>query len=126
MLKKLLPVLLLGLVAAGCSTTTITNLTPKREYRNANGYYPIEAVLHSDQATLRWDSVKTQVLLENEAVPMRPTPLMTNRWETLIQVPPGQRTIYYRIKFEYKSNAFGKPKAESKVSPIQELHIMDR
>ena len=81
------------LLMAGCGTTTVTNLTPKREFRNENGFYPIEAALNSSQQTLRWESIKGEVMVEKDVYTMHPTPLMTNRWETLIPVPPGNNVV---------------------------------
>lgn len=102
---------------AGCTTTTITNLTPKIASRNPNGLYPVEASLASSQQTLRWETIEPSVVIGNELFPMRPTPLMKNRWETLIPVPPGRNAVTYRIKFDYKYNAFSAPKSDSKLSP---------
>jgi hypothetical protein len=126
MAKKLLPALLLSLLAAGCSTT-ITNLTPGREFRNPNGLYPIEAAVATTQQTLRWDSIKPNVVVAKEFYSMHPTALMTNRWETLIPVPADATVIYYRFKFDYNYNAFGSaPKANSKLSRMYRLQIMDK
>ncbi|HZV33291.1 MAG TPA: hypothetical protein VFB72_01845 [Verrucomicrobiae bacterium] len=127
MVKKLLPVLLLSVVMAGCATTSITNLTPNRVYRNETGQYPVEAAFHSDQQSLRWDSITPEVIIEKDTFPMRHTPLMTNRWETLIPVPPGNNVVYYRFKFDYKYNAFGSaPQPQSTVSQIYRMQIIDK
>ena len=131
MVYKLLPVAFLTIVLgfAGCTTisTTITSLTPKREYRNNNGLYSLEAALNSRQQTLRWDSVKASVMVGTEFYPMRMTSLMTNRWETLVPIPPGATTLTYRFKFDFEYNAFGAPpKSDSKLSPVYKLQIMDR
>jgi hypothetical protein len=130
MVKKLLPAafLALVLVVAGCVTTqtTISNLTPKREYRNNTGLYAVEAALNSRQQTLRWDSIKASVMIGTEFYPMRMTSLMTNRWETLVPIPAGQGLLTYRFKFDYDYLAFGSPpKADSKLSPVYKLQLMD-
>ena len=131
MVNKLFPVafLTLALGIAGCVTTqtAITSLTPKREYRNNTGLYSMEAALNSRQQTLRWDSIKASVMVGNQFYPMRMTSLMTNRWETLVPIPPGTTMLTYRFKFDFDYNAFGSPpKADSKLSPIYKLQIMDR
>jgi hypothetical protein len=124
--KRLSPVLLLGLLVAGCSTTTITNLTPEKEFRNPNGLYSLEAAMTSRQQTLRWNSIRPQVVVGSEFFPMRPTSLMTNRWETLIPVPPGNNVIEYRFKFDFDYNDFGSPgKSDSKLSKVYRLQILD-
>jgi len=128
MVKKSLPVLLLGLLMAGCATTThITNLTPQQEFRNSNGFYSVEAALASRQQTLRWQSIRPSVVVDKEFYPMRPTPLMTNRWETLIQVPAGQNVVFYRFKFDFDYNTFASSGgSDSKLSPVYRLQILDK
>lgn len=111
---------------AGCATTRITNLTPQQEFRNANGLYPIEAAMTSRQQTLRWNTIRPQVVVDQEFYPMRPTPLMTNRWETLIPVPPGKNVVYFRFKFDFDYNDFGSPgRSDSKLSSVYRLQIID-
>jgi hypothetical protein len=122
--KKFLPVLFLGGLLAGCSTT-ITNLTPKQEHRNANNFYDLEVALSSTQETLRWSSIKPYVIIGSETYPMKFTPLMTNRWETLVPVKPGENVIYYRYKFDFDHNVFGNvPQPDSKLSPKYRLQII--
>ena len=116
MTKKFLPVLCLPLLLAGCATP-ITNLTPLQQPRNANNLYPVEVALDSNQQSIRWDTIEPHILVGNESYPMRGTLLMTNRWEGLVPVPPGESAITYRYKFDYECNSFGKPKAESRISP---------
>ena len=123
MAKKLLPIILLGLLAGGCSTT-ITNLTPNQESRNANGFYLIEVALNSTQQTMRWDSIKPNVVVGKEFYSMKHTALMTNRWETLVPVPPGVNTVYYRFKFDFKRNVFAAdPQPDSKLSRTYKLTL---
>jgi hypothetical protein len=124
MFKKLAPVVLLGLVLTGCTTSTITRLTPRQTIRSADGLYPIEALLRSDQQSLRWETIEASVLVGSQTYPMHMTPLMTNRWETLIPVPQGVDTVEYRIKLDYYYNAFGVPPQEdSMMSKVYKLKI---
>lgn len=123
MLKKFLPLVLMPLLLAGCSTT-FTNLTPLQQPRNSNNLYPVEVALASSQQSLRWDSIRPQIMVGNDFYPMRPTPLMTNRWEGLLPVPAGTETMRYRYKFDYDYNAFGKPKPDSSMSPEYTLRIV--
>jgi hypothetical protein len=127
MFKKITPVLLLSLVMTGCATSTITRLTPRQTSRSADGLYPIEAVLHSDQQSLRWDTIQASVLVGSQEYPMHMTPLMTNRWETLIPVPAGTDSIEYRIKLDYYYNAWGVPPQETTTtSKTYKLKIADQ
>ncbi len=125
MLKRfllLLPVLLL----AGCATATFTRLTPNVQPRNANNLYPVEAAFDSQQQSLRWESIHAYVLVDGQPLPLRPVPLVRNRWEGLVPVPPGVNTVKYRFKFDYLYNSFGTaPKPNSVSSKVFTLKVVD-
>jgi hypothetical protein len=48
---------------------------------------------------------------------------MTNRWEGYVRVPPGTTMVRYHYKFDFDYNAFGKPRADSVMSPEYSLRI---
>jgi hypothetical protein len=79
----------------------------------------------SRQQTLRWQSIKPQIVVGSETYPMRQTPLMTNRWEGLIPVPANQSRITYHYKFDFEFNTFGAPKQDSSTSPEYTLRIVE-
>ncbi len=117
MLRKFLPGLTLPLLIAGCSTpATFTNLTPHQYVRNTNNLYMVEVAIACRQQTLRWETIRPQIVVGTEFYPMRPTMLMTNRWEGLVPVPPGTNLIHYRYKADYQHNAFGRPGSDSALS----------
>lgn len=124
-LKKfllLLPVLLL----AGCATT-FTRLTPLEQPRNPNNLYPVEVEFDSSQQSLRWDSIQAYVLAGGETYPMRQEPMMQNRWEGFVPVPPSANSATFRFKFDYLSNSWGtEPKPNSAFSPLYHLEIIDQ
>jgi hypothetical protein len=124
MFKKTLPLLLLPLLLGGCAAT-LTNLTPTQQVRNADNLYRVEVAMASRQQALRWDSVKPQVVVGTEAYPMRPTPMMTNRWEGLVPVPPNESLVHYHYKFDFLANDFGAPRADSASSRQHTLRIVD-
>jgi hypothetical protein len=113
------------MLLAGCSTT-ITNLTVTRQPRNSTGMYPVEAAWDSTQSTVRLDSIKPYVVVDFNSYPMRPTLGMSNRWETVIPVPPGKNTILYHIRFDFEYNRFGRPGKDSKLSSGYRLDILDK
>lgn len=124
--RRIFPFLALALVVVSCTTATLTNLTPQQQTRNANGFYPVEVALESKQQTLRWSSIKPMVKVGADYYPMRPTPLMTNRWEGLIPVPAGAAGVKYKFKFDFQYNAMGKPKNDSALSQEYALKISDK
>jgi len=125
MWKKALPVLLLPWLLTGC-TATITNLSASHQVRNPNNLYPVEAALNTRQQSLRWETIQPFVVVGTEAYAMRPTPLMTNRWEGLIPVPAQTNVVYYRYKFEFKYNDFGGQQNDSASSSEYKLQILEK
>ncbi len=109
------------LLLAGCST--ITNLTPAKQERNTTGLYPIEMAWHSREQAIRQKSMNPQVMIGLDSYEMKPTPLVKNRWETLVPVPAGKNTLHYRFKVDYEYNAIPEPRKNSKMSPEYELQI---
>lgn len=124
MTKRLLPLLALPLLLSGC-TATFTNLTPTRQVRNADNLYPVEVQFNSRQQSLRWHTIQPFILVGEEALPMRATPLMKNRWEGLVPVPPNTTRLEYRYKFEFDYNDFGARGSGSALSPMFELRILE-
>jgi len=123
MWKKILPVLPV-LLLTGCAST-FTNLTPLEQPRNANNLYPVEVAFNSQQQSLRWDSIHPYVLANGQLYDMRPTPLMTNRWEGFVPAPAGSDSVTYRYKFQYLYNAVGKgPTTGDALSPQYKLTIL--
>ena len=123
MFKKFL-VLSLPLLLAGCASN-FTNLTPTRQARNADNLYPVEVQFNSRQQTLRWHTINPYVLVGGERLPMRPTPLMKNRWEGLVPLPAGASKVDYRYKFEFESTTFGGFENDSALSPKYELKVLE-
>jgi hypothetical protein len=107
----------------GC-TATFTNLTPKQQLRSANNLYQVEVAFNSRQQSLRWNSIKPQIIVGTEVYPMKQTVLMSNRWEGLVPVPASGASVQYHYKFDYEFNAFGKPQPDSASSPEYLLRIV--
>ena len=115
----------LPLLLAGCNAT-FTNLTPTQQPRNTNNLYEVGVALASRQQSLRWESIKPQIMVGTELYSMRPTPLMTNRWEGLVPVPANTNLVHYRYKFDFEYNAMGHPMPDSALSPEYTLRILDK
>ena len=125
MWKKFLPALAMVLLT-GCAGQ-FTRLSPLQQPRSPSGQYPVEVAFHSKQQSLRWESIQPFVLVDGQPYALRPVPMVQNRWEGFIPVPPGVNSVNYRFKFDYKYNAVGKgPVNDSAFSPIYQLKIMDQ
>ena len=124
MFKRFLPLICLPLLLTACNAT-LTNLTPQRQERSTNNFYLVEVALASRQQTLRWESIKPQIMVGTQYYPMHPTLLMTNRWEGFVPVPAGSRAVHYRYKFDFNYNAMGSPRADSALSPEYTLQIVE-
>ena len=123
MLKKMLPLLLLPLLA-GCAAE-ITNLTPRQQVRNPSNLYPVEVAFGSRMQALQWNTVKPQVVVDGQSYEMHPTLLMTNRWEGTVPAPAGAPVVHYHYRFDFQSTGFGKPNADSAVSSEYVLKILE-
>ena len=80
----------------------------------------------SRQQSLRWDSIRPQIIVGKDSYPMRTTPLMTNRWEGLVPVPKGANLVHYRYKFDFDYNAFGSARPDSAISPEYVLKVTEQ
>jgi hypothetical protein len=112
------------LLLTGCST--ITNLTPAKQTRNSTGFYPIEAAFATRQQSMRPESIKPSVLIGNETYPMRKTPLVKNRWETLVPIPADKKSIDYHFRFYYEYNSVPQVRPGSIASREYHLEIVDK
>jgi uncharacterized protein YceK len=120
-INKLCLLLMLPAVLAGCSS--ITNLTPSQYPRNATGYYRVEAMWKSNQRVIQPDSLKPVVVVDLQTYPMRPVPLVEDRWEAFIPVPPDKNAVNYNYKFDFMDDAFGKAKGDSLMSAPYEMVV---
>ncbi len=116
----------ISVLLMGCTTSTITNLTPRQLPRTTTGLYTVEAMFQSNQRTLDHSSMRPLVIFNNQAYPMRRTQLVEGRWETLIPIPVGTQLINYHFKFDYNYNAIMMRNADSKLSPPYQLQILDK
>ena len=123
---KLLPLLLAGLLLSGCTTTTITNLTPSQLQRNPNGFYPFEAAWDSRQYTIRKESIRPSVIIEENTYPMQPAPVLKNRWEAMVPIPADKKFVYYRYKFDFDYDSIPQKRSSSKLSSPYRLEIIDK
>jgi hypothetical protein len=122
-MKRKMPLLaLVILLMAGCSTT-VTNLTPRQQPRNPKNLYPFEVALDTTQRAIKDETIKAFVVIGPDIYPMERTPMLTNRWETLVPIPSTQNFIYYKYKFDYLYNSIPRPQANSKLSPPYKLEI---
>ena len=123
-MKKFLVLLLAPVVLAGC--TSVSNLTPSKEPRNAAGLYTVEAKWTTKRQAVRQDGIKPFIVVGDKVYPMNPVPVVKDRWEGFVPVPAHQKTVNYQVRFDYELNAFGKPNQDTVMSPVYRLDIIDR
>ena len=112
-------------VLAGC-TSTITNLSPSQQVRSPSGLYHLEAEWDSAKQSVVKDSLKAYVMVGAETYPMQPTPMVRDRWETMVPVPADQSLFHYRYKFDYEYRAIPNRRENSKLSTPFTLKILDK
>jgi hypothetical protein len=125
-LKKILPLVLLPLLLVGCGTTAIVNLTPSRLPRKDNGQYPFGVEWASRQQSLIKDSIQAYVVIGLDQYPMQRTPLLTNRWETLVPIAADKDSVIYRYKFDYEYQSFAARQRDSKLSKVYQLFVLEK
>jgi hypothetical protein len=123
MKNKMLCLLLLPVLLAGCSST-ITNLTPSRYDRDPAGLYRVELEWRSNREAIRGDSLKAMAVVDFNTYPMRPVPLVEGRWEGFIPVPATQDLIHYHYKFDFMVNSVSQPEPDSMLSADYSLKIV--
>jgi hypothetical protein len=113
------------LLLAGCTHTTLTNLTLGTVPRNASGFYPVEIIWENNENTLRPDSIQPVVIVGTNLYRMKRTPLVTNRWQTLVPIGAKAGVLRYRVKVNWMYNAVPVPAANSQLSQEFMLRIKD-
>lgn len=114
------------LLTAGCTSTRITNLTPRQVVRPPDGVVAFEARWDSNQRAIREDSFKPYVVVGTERHAMQRTALTANRWEVLVPLPPDRRFVNYHFKFDYEVQGFGRRLPNSRLTPTYQLEILER
>jgi hypothetical protein len=129
-LNRFLLIALLGGMLAGCVTsdltTTITNLTPSRLPRKDNGQYRIEVEYATRQESLLKESMKAYVMVGDAKYPMERTPLLPDRWETLVPIAKDQNVLNYRFRFDYQYKAIPTLRSESRETKFYQLFLLDK
>jgi len=115
----------LVLFLAGCATNEISNLSPRVLRRNPEGLYILEARWDSNWRAVRGDTMTPFVVIGSEFHPMQRSAVNADCWQASIPVPPGQRFVNYRFKFDYEKAGFGRNHPDSKRSRFYQLEIAD-
>jgi hypothetical protein len=121
--RNLLGVVLLSIGSVGCTTTSITNLTPGDFPRSNSGLYRVEAAWNTNQKSIQKDTVQPMVIIGGTQYPMQPVPYADSRWETMVPVPSTEDVIHYQFKFNYTYHAIPQALSNSKRSPEFRLDI---
>ncbi len=117
---------LLSVMLTGCTTTTITNLTASRLPRKDNGQYRVEVEYATRQESLVKDSMKAYVIVGDDKYPMQRTPMLPDRWETLVPIPKDQTVLTYRFRFDYEYKAIPTLRSESRETKFYQLFLLDK
>ena len=111
-------------LVTGCTTTTITNLTPSQLKKAANNYYLFEVEFTSNQRSIIRDTIKPQLILGTESFPMQRGPVLNDRWETLVPITNSLPMVYYQFKVDFDYQGIPVPRQNSRLSPMYKLEIL--
>jgi len=116
-----------ALLLAGCGTTnTVTLLSPRTQTRNAEGLYPVEIEFRSSMQALRKETLKPYLQVGEDNYPMRRTPRMEHRWETLLPVPATTNLTTYRVKVDFEYNSIPAAKSNSVLAGPYQLSVREK
>ena len=119
--------LLAAALLAGCGTTsTITQLSPRTQTRNAEGLYPVEIEFRSNLQALKKETLKPYLQVGESNYPMRRTQRMEHRWETLLPIPASTNRVDYRVKVDFEYNAIPVAKPDSVLSAPYQLQVREK
>ncbi len=116
--------LLLATWCVGCTSTSITNLTPSELPRTSSGLYRVEAAWASNQRTVDKGTLEPVVIIGETQYPMQPVPYAQDRFETMIPVAADTDAIIYHFKFNYLYNTLPAKKNDSKRTEDFRLEIL--
>lgn len=122
---RFLPLLLVALVSGGCATA-ITNLTSSRQVRNDTGLYLIEFAWKTRDARILPETIKPCVMVGSECYEMKPTTLVSNRWEAVVPVSKDENTLNYRYRVDYEYRVFGGTEMNSRMTSAYRLLIVEK
>ena len=121
----LIALCLMMVCGSGCSTTAIANLTPSRLPRKENGQYQFAVDYSARQQSLVKDTMEAFVIVGNEQYPMQRTPMLTNRWETLVPIAADQDVVTYKFRFNYQYLSIPERRSDSRESKYYQLFLLD-
>lgn len=110
-----------ALVLAGCSTTSVSNFTPRTVPATPTRIYTFEASWDSMRRGVKAEDVKAWVDMDGELYPMTRVPVARNRWEAAIPVSEGRTYVAYKYRFDFKYPGITSRNVESVWSPEYRL-----
>ena len=125
MTKSIFAALVALCLVTGCTTTTITNLTPSQIQKAGNNYYLFEVEFTSNQRSILRDTVQPQIVLGTESFAMSRGPVLNDRWEALVKITNGLPIVYYQFKVDFDYNGIPVPRQNSRLSRVFKLEIVE-
>ena len=125
MTKTILAALAALCLVTGCTTTTITNLTPSQVRKAANGYYLFEVEFTSNQRSILPETIQPQLIIGNEMIAMQRGPVLQDRWEQLVRITNNLPLVYYQFKVDFGYNSIPIPRENSRLSRVFKLEIVE-
>ncbi|MEI6341191.1 MAG: hypothetical protein WCR07_04485 [Verrucomicrobiota bacterium] len=112
-----------ALLLAGCSTTSVSNFTPRTVPSNPSRMYSFEASWDSMRRGVKPEDVQAWVDMDGQLYPMTRVPVARNRWEAAIPISDGRSYVAYKYRFDFKYPGVTTRHVESVWSPEYRLVI---
>ena len=103
----LLAALATALFLSGCATSGLSNLTPQRLPENPSGIYTFTVASGVDVNKVIDGTLKVEVVINGQALAMKPVAGSATLYELDFRMPPGQTEARYYYHISYQSKEGG-------------------
>jgi hypothetical protein len=111
---------------AGCSTLSVTNLTPSDLQENPSEIYTFTVRATPNTHAVMAGSVQPRIVIDGQSYAMKPSSLGDNLYEFDYQLPPGRQEVAYYYLVDYKVEGNGVIQAGQTYTGLQHAAIVRR
>ena len=115
----------LALLGAGCAST-IMNMTSETMAENPSQIYTITARVKPVAAGFMKQSLKVQIVIDGQLVPMKPSALGNDIFEYEYTIPPGRTEAVYYLLVNYQTENNGYVSSREEYTGTKHLKLLNR
>ncbi len=111
---------------AGCTSVSLTNLTPSSLPENPSQIYTFTLRVHPAGNAISPGSIAPHIVVDGQNFPMKPSPLGEGIYEFDYQLPPGRDTVAYYYLVDYNVEGNGTLTPNQAYTGVAQAKIMHR